>query len=402
MVLPTLAEAETVEVVRRGHDFARRWMAGEDIRAGEAAYVTGVNGPDVLRGLLVSLRVPIPNRRVMPGWGGQHLYPYIGELIHYDAVPRRNREVPVSIEQYTYRGGGGLAHKILRTDPDASRLAANQAGLLRLVEDSGGPLGRLVNACSAHDLQAATEGADQREADTEVYGTRWVNLLREGVRNITGRSDLARPKQVELLMHFIPFCIARHQLDRACTVIGVNEFEFPTAMVTRTSPARRMSRQELDRARGILDRALQKVIDVHTADLTDAEQAERVLQAASARAWRTGIIAFFTGTMATAGALNAHVGSRYVTIQLPLLEALVCALMPSQEEVEFDRFCTDILADRLGLVVDKRSASKRGLTERVDAGEFLENELQLAEDLQGIGMMSEYSDATRMVHGEVG
>ena len=61
-----------------------------------------------------------------------------------------------------------------------------------------------------------------------------------------------------------------------------------------------------------------------------------------------------------------------------------------------------VLMDQLGLVTDKRSASKIGLTNRVDAGEFFENETQLARDLLGLGMMREYSDATRMVHGEVG
>ncbi len=61
----------------------------------------------------------------------------------------------------------------------------------------------------------------------------------------------------------------------------------------------------------------------------------------------------------------------------------------------------EVLADQYGLVADRGSASKMGLTARVDAGEFVENEAQLARDLAGLGMMREYSDATRLVHGEV-
>ena len=119
------------------------------------------------------------------------------------------------------------------------------------------------------------------------------------------------------------------------------------------------------------------------------------------RTWRNNIVSFFAGTMATAGALNAHTGYRYVTLRLPLLEALVCAMLPQGEEMEFDSFCTEVLMNQLHLVADGRSARRIGLTARVDSGEFSENETQLARDLLGLGMMREYSDATRMVHGEV-
>lgn len=400
-VLPAYSESEPLTVRRRGHDFARRWMAGnsDDITEDDTKYVAGEGAQEVLRALLASLRVPIPNRRSLPGWGGQHLYPYVGELVHYDAVPRGKSRRP-SIEMVHYRGGGGLAHKMLRTDDDPDRLARNRRGIANLVADSEGPLGKLATACTAHDGARPKDFEDTREQETQVHLSEWVELLRTGVANITGRPGMARAKRVELLMHFVPFCIARHQLDLASATLDEDKFTFPVAQVTRTSPVRAVSRKEFDRARGVIDRALrQSAADLQAAlpiDEVDAFQ-----NAAMKRTWRNNIVGFFSATMATAGCLNAHSGSRHVTLRLPLLEALVCASLAPGEEIEFDAFCVDILAGRLGLVADRRSASAVGLTARVDAGEFLENEAQLAQDLGGLGMLREYSDATRLVHGEV-
>ena len=58
------------------------------------------------------------------------------------------------------------------------------------------------------------------------------------------------------------------------------------------------------------------------------------------RAWRNNILGFFAGTLATAGALNAHTGSRYVTLRLPRLEASSAPRSRPHEEVEFEYFCT--------------------------------------------------------------
>ena len=273
MVLPSLADAKTVTVERRSHDFARRWMGGNknDISDDERELVTGKDSDEILRGLLTSLRVPIPNSRSLPTWPSQHLYPYVGELVHFDAVrargsrwprtgPRQKGENPISIEQYTYRGAGGLAHKILRTDLDHERLEANRAGLRALVEDSGGPLGKLANACAAHDLAAPKTVKDERESEAEVLPSRWVEVLRNGVANVTARRKISRSKRVDMLMHFVPFCVARHQLDLACEILDEPPFVFPAALVTGPSRLRQHSRHEVDRARGIINRALPEVL----------------------------------------------------------------------------------------------------------------------------------------------
>jgi hypothetical protein len=402
-VLPSPEEQPEIVYLRRSHDFARRWMGGEpeDITAVDRTFVKGDEAPEILRALLISLRVPIPNRRTLPGWGGQHLYPYVGELIHYDAVPRRGKQNPVSIEQYTFRGGGGLVYRMLRSDPDKERLGEVRSGLSMLAQDSEGPLGQLAKACTSHDRAEPSPFIDQREKRAEVRDTVWVDVLRSGVRNITGRDDLSRAKQVELLMHFVPFCIARHQLDCSAELLGEDRVVLPASLVTRTSPIRKISRKEFDHARGLIDRSLDVALKRLGDDVDAPEKAALLEAAARTRTWRTGITSFFAGTLATSGGLNAHTGSRYVTIQLSLLEALVCAMLPPGREVEFESFCTSILANQLGLIVDHRSASAFGFTDRIDADEFVQNAAQLAQDLSGLGLLSEFSDATRMVRGEV-
>ena len=177
-VLPSVSEHEVVEIRRRSHDFARRWMNGfeEDIRRTDDNYVrdtdsSHVKGKDserVLRSLLESLQVPMPFSRKKPGWFGQHLYPYVGELVHYDAVRAKKGVKTPTLEQYFYRGGGGLAHFILRSDPDQERLSLTRNGLSELVADSDGPLGLLAKACSANDHAQPDKIKDEREASNQI------------------------------------------------------------------------------------------------------------------------------------------------------------------------------------------------------------------------------------------
>ena len=56
---------------------------------------------------------------------------------------------------------------------------------------------------------------------------------------------------------------------------------------------------------------------------------------------------------------------------------------------------------KLGIVVDDAAASRRGLTADVNAAEFEQNAEALARDLRTLGLLTAYSDATRMVRGEV-
>jgi hypothetical protein len=388
---------EVVRYRRRSHDFARRWMAEEGITTKDQDHVSGVNGPDILRALLVSLRVPIPGRRRMPHWLGQHLYPYVGELIHYDAVSRYGK---IGIERYLYRGAGGLAHKMLRTDGDAERLAVNREGLRQLVTDDGGPLGKLAKACSENDL-APDPGPfeDETEQKCVIDHTDWVDHLRDGVRNIITR-DLVRAKKIELLMIWVPYAIARHQLDRAAQMTGRDPMSLPVSLAQQVSAVRQSARRELDHARGLVDDALQLqlVMQKNASQEDDYAVYSRLGRKGS---WNDQFVAFFTQTMSAVGALNAPTGNRYLTLQLPLLETIVAAALRPGDEVEFDEFCFEHLWSRYRIVADHRSAASTGMTARIDTADLSDNAEQLASDLSSLGLLTAYSDATRMVHGEV-
>lgn len=393
--LPLLIRDGPVRYRRRSHDFARRIMAGEEVGDGQLG---GEETRRILRALLESLRVPIPNRRVMPGWLGQHLYPYLGELIHYDAAPRRKNDI--NIERYTYRGAGGLAHKMLRIDDDPERLEANRRGLRVLVEDAGGALGELARACVSHDVGKDNEDAftDEMEAKTVVVPTAWVDHLRNGVRNIVSR-DVVRAKKVELLMLWVPYCIARHQLDIAADIVGREPMLLPISVVPRNTPIRQVARRELDYARSLVEEGLRLQAERMAEDAsTDDTNVYHAL--ATKRRWQSPYLGFFTQTLSNVGALNAHAGVRHLTLQLPLLEALVCAVLPPGHELPFEDFC-DLLFRNYRMVTGPKKPGGSGPLGRIDTTDFRDNAQQLARDLEALGLLTSYSDATRMVHGEV-
>lgn len=394
-ILPT--EDGAVEIERRAHDFARRLMAEPCALSESERSALGGREYETLRALILGLRVPVPGRRKRPNWLGEHLYPYVGELIHYDAAPRKKRaqdDVPtdfrVSIERYLYRGAGGLVHKILRTDPDSDRLARNKVGLSWLVQDSRSSLGRLFEALMAHDLgHESSAFADDSEARASVHGSRWVEHLRSGVCRLVER-DRPPAKKVESLMSWIPFCVARHQLDLACRELAEQDIQIPVSM-GESRGIKRISREIHDDCRTTISNAL-------TARAA-AEDPELLKGRASAK-WRDTSRNFFSATMGTIGGLNAMQGKRHFTMQPRLLEAIVLASL-DKPEVTFDEFCRSILFQGAGIVVDRRSAMECGRLSDMNLSDFDDNADRMAAALESLGLLHQYSDMTKMVTVEV-
>jgi hypothetical protein len=383
-VLPTLAPGQALLFRQRSHDFARRWMRGQFLSEADRTRVVGEDAEETLRTLLESLRVPIPHIRRLPDWGYQHLYPYIGELIHYDALQRRGR---VSMEMNTYRGGGALVHKMLRTDPEPERLERNRAGLRALVTEEGGPLGRLARALSTHDeVRPESERQDRNEAEAIVHeSSRWVGLLRDGVANITSRPETPRSKQVELLMSWVPYCVARHQMDRAAAALDRESPYVAVAIDPDSSALRQAGRRQLDSARAAVHEALMKV----AADLAAADEpwAQHFEALADGGGWSEAPQQFLTGTLATVGALNANTGRRHFVASLELIEALVHAALKPNQEVPYESFCESILFGKLGIVVDPVSGAQVLLTDDIDHGELRRNSEFLASELKSLGLL---------------
>ncbi|WP_157453872.1 hypothetical protein [Cellulomonas sp. Root485] len=393
----------TVSYVRASHDLARRIAVGEELPPetldsavqGDAAYET-------LSALLSSLLVEVPGRRRTPRWFSSHFYPFVGELVHYDAVQRRGTP---SIERYVFRDGGGWAYHVLRSDPEAPRRMETRDGLASLVGDSGSPLGRVAAALQSHDTARPSEFADESEAESEPRDadSPWPELLRRGVHYIVTRSQVPQAKRTESLMHWVPYCLARHQLHLARRALGEPDAVILLDASRDANPLRRRSQESLERFRWDIARALTERASEHhraASERGDVEQAERWAKFAQPNANITkSPRAFFSETLAAVGALNSTSGRRHFTFKPPMLEALVAALLKPGEEVEFYRFCQRLHAE-LGLIVDDRTARTAGLTTDIDAGVFALNADAFKARLASAGLLTHYSDATSIIHGE--
>ncbi|MFE7662013.1 hypothetical protein [Streptomyces celluloflavus] len=415
---------------RTSHDLARRIATKARIvegneELGKAVELDSPETMETLHALFSSLLVEIPGRRSQPSWFGAHIYPFVGELIHYDAVERRVKQIDAkksakkrkqatkvavginapSIERYLFRDGGSWAYKVLRADPDPDRKEATRQGLSDLVQDSGTPLGNLAKALSAHDFdydEAPVEGSD---TGIELYEdlSPWPDLLREGTRNIVTRiATVPRAKRTESLMHWVPYCLARHQLHLARTKLGAtNRESILLDFGNEATPLRRESQKNLAGFRNDIVNAINVQARVMIGEAEGDDEKKR-RYGRFAKEGGTAVAsprAFFSETLAAVGALNATAGRRHFTMKPPMLEALVSATIAQDAEMEFDKFCT-LLYEKYGLVMEDKIAAASPLAHEVDPSVLDHNGKAFREKLAAIGLLTQYSDATSMVQGE--
>lgn len=376
-----------VSFSRPTHDFARRLMAGE-FDVPNSSLPLSKQSIVALKDLLKGLELPVPGRRGEPGdWRKRHLYPFPADFIHYDALERRGKIV---IERDSYRGGGELAHRILRADDDQERLNRIRVGLHRLLSDSQSPLGSLARALHAHDetsKAAAEPWKDDLEFENQVHDSPWVEHLRSGIDRIVSRDRVPSSKRVDAIMTWVPFCIAGHQLSLAMATLEsrvprVEPIVFDCRSVN--GPLRNRARQDFNRAWNAVKLALRSLAE------------KRAIQEliSGPDAWMDGPKSFYAQTMFAVGACNASTGTRWFTVRTPLLEAIVLALVSTP--IPFERFCREILYGQLGMVCDDFAAREKGIVD-VDQITFSKNAEALAETLLELGALERYSDTTRMV-----
>jgi len=360
---------------------------------------------DAVKGLLRGLEAPVPGRlRVNDQWQLRHLYPYPAEAIHYDAVERRGK---VSVERYQFRGAGGFAHRVLRTDPDHMRLRESRNAFRRLLSDAGSAVGQLLKALSVHDeqrlaadaadLENAPPFADDVEAKSFVnvvdaveasagtsYDTRWTELLRQGVHRLLTRDALTDFDRIDSLLHWVPYCIAMHQLAMARRVLGRNE---QAAVLYDAGHHAGAVRAE---ARSHFGKA---IADIKDSLLQHArEYAPDVLT--SGPAWWKGPRTFFTTTLFAVGASNANAGQRHFELRPQLLQTIIRAQVAVP--LPLDVFVREVLAEGLGIVCDTGGA---GMLENagIDLRDLRSNGQALLSRIHEIGMLRSLSDATQMV-----
>jgi hypothetical protein len=83
-----------------------------------------------------------------------------------------------------------------------------------------------------------------------------------------------------------------------------------------------------------------------------------------------------------------------------MLEALLAATTPPGTEPEFEAYCRS-LYNELGLVIGPAEARAAGLTDDIDGESFTSNLIGFRQRLASSGLLTRYSDATDLVHGEI-
>ena len=116
-------------------------------------------------------------------------------------------------------------------------------------------------------------------------------------------------------------------------------------------------------------------------------------------AWRRSPRGFFSTTMANIGFFNARTGQRHFTFGPELLEAVIIA--NAATEMEFEHFCEVVLRGRLGIIIDSRSAESTGLLRAADRSAFDRNAEGFLRAAADLGMVREFSDATRMIGARI-
>lgn len=407
-----LDTADVVSYLRASHDFARRIAVNAEVDGPTLnAAVDNEETLATLQALSSSLLVQIPGRRKSPNWYNAHLYPFVGELIHYDAAERRKVGMPAGtkmphIERYVFRDGGAWAYRVLRKDPDSSRRAGTREGLVELVRDSDSPLGEIAHSLRNHDY-AKDEGpyVDRSESAITTFEDRspWPEHLRRGVHFIVSRTHVPRSKRIESLMHWTPYCLARHQLHLARTSLALPVETVFVDFMKEATPLRRLSQDALDGFRkNIVNAIIDRATALHGEALENGDEvlAKRYMRHMTASATGTGSPrSFYSETLAAVGALNATTGRRHFTMKPPMLEAIVAATLQPDKEEEFYSFCAR-LHDEYGIVIDERTADEHDLTVDVDASVFGRNSDAFRSRLAATGLLTQYSDATSIVRGE--
>lgn len=387
---PALDPDGDLKVVRRSHDFGRRlgWKQGFESDARCNNVVGDVESALVLRALLRCLQLEIPNSRKEPRWERVHFFPYTRSLVHWDARERKSSrsdppDATAQIERTYLRGGGALAHKILRVDPNSGRLQEIREGMERLfsvTDDS--PLEYLSATLKTAGYSDPGPVVDEIEQKSVSRNDAFEDVYRDGVRSILGHTDVTSPARVRALISWTSMWLLLMQYRRSQDHLGRDYRPLICDCGSGRPQLRRASQMSLKDAQQTI-----------VAAVSDAEPG------LSDKACNQ-IRGFFVASAATIGFLNAWSGRRHFTFGTDLLETLVLATVPVGQAMTFERFVTGILGECLGLIIGRGAAEQAGLLNAIDASVFEENETRFAAQLAAAGLMTQYSDATRMVSSE--
>ncbi|MEW9921831.1 hypothetical protein AB2B41_19665 [Marimonas sp. MJW-29] len=377
-----LPSSDTVQIIRRSHDFGRRlvWDSSfKDDQRRHDVLLDDNSAEETLRELLRCLQLEIPNGTKEPKWSRAHFFPYTSSLIHWDA---RERSGNIRLERLYLRGGGALAFKILRFDPDAARLKRVADGFDQLYSATlESPLEILADFINKQSKSDTEPVLDDIEKATRANIDDFEDVYRDGILNILEQSQATSVAKIRAVMGWTALWLVLMQNRRARQKLELKESPIICDCGAGSPQLRRASQ-----------RCLQEVLG-NILGAIDSVAADPRLP----NAQRNKIRSFFWATAAANGFLNAWRGRKHFTLSVDALEMIVLATIPAGSEMPFERFVTEVLYDRLDIAIGRGAAEGSGLINSIDASIFEENEAQLALQMIAAGLVTQYSDATRMV-----
>ena len=375
-----------IKITKISHDFARRLVWDDEFeKHPERSKVLIDEGETerALRRMFECLQLEIPSLSKRPTWERAHFFPYTRSLIHWDARAPRGQSQDARMERRYLRGGGALAFRILRMDPNQERLDRVRSGFAKLYSSEESALERLSQVLAQHGAKDELPKRDDIESESVVLQDPTDDLLRDGMAKILEHETLPTVSRIRAVMNWTGFCLVLAQLRRSADHLNR---EIPVIICdcgASHAQLRRASQRCLKDVQGLIVAAVDHATDEIGGVLPKKQ--------------KNSIRSFFWATAATIKLLNAWRGRRHFTLGLDIMETLVLAGCDDGTEMSFDQFLDAWLYEKCGVVVGRAAADRSGLLANLDSSIFEDNENQMAAQMVAAGLLNQYSDATRMV-----
>lgn len=379
----TLPSEDDFKFTRYAHDFARRLLQDESLPEVEKRQVLiDAQSEDTVRRLLHCLELNIANIVKVKSWERTHFFPYTRSLVHWDARFKGgavNRSL--LLERRYLRGGGALAFHILRKDHNLVRLNKIREGFdLLFPEGEATPLESLASTLKNRGYKDPEPVKDTIEPQSKLFNDELEELYRDGVMRILSHIELPGVSRIRSLINWTGIWLVIMQNARSADALGCERQNLIFDCAGKHGQLRRASQ-----------RCLKDAINrVFTA-------ASKVANSQATKQQLGKVRGTFAGTAAAVSLLNSWKGRRHFVMGLDALETLVLACIEGEEEISFERFVMDWLYGKCHFITGRESAQDAELLSNFDATIFEENERMLVEQMKATGLLTIYSDATRMI-----
>jgi hypothetical protein len=366
-------------LTRYAHDFARRLLKDDSLPKEERRKVLmDQDSEDAIRRLLHCLELDVANIVKTKSWERTHFFPYTRSLIHWDA---RLKGKNIQIERRYLRGGGALAFHILRKDQNLMRLQKIRDGFDLLFPDNEDtPLESLASTLRSRGQKDVSPVKDRIEPESILFNDELEELYRDGMMNILSHIELPRVSRIRSVINWTGIWLVIMQNARSSDALGLERVNLIFDCAGSHGQLRRASQR-------CLKDSISKVF-LAASNVADGKSSKQQLGK---------VRGAFAATAAAVGLLNSWKGRRHFVMGLDALETMVLACLEGEGEISFERFGMDWLYEKCRFITGRESAQDADLLNNFDSTIFEENERQLAEQMKSTGLLTIYSDATRMI-----